>query len=124
MRELLDALAGAPDRPRAFPEIEDAMGWPRRRIASVLGGVSRLRTPSSAAAGPTASTTSGVGVGPLGDVDGRRAGARGARRPRLTEREVLGQRGQRLRVRVVRRVPGAREQPSLSRRIASAVACW
>jgi hypothetical protein len=43
MRELLDALAAAPDRPRIFPEIEDAMGWPRRRIASVLGGVSRLR---------------------------------------------------------------------------------
>jgi len=43
MRELLDALALAPDEPRAFPEIEDAMGWPRRRIASVLGGVSHLR---------------------------------------------------------------------------------
>lgn len=43
MRELLDALAAAPDRPRPFPEIEDAMGWPRRRIASVLGGVHRLR---------------------------------------------------------------------------------
>src|SRR3954463_13573268 len=41
MRELLDALADAPDRPRPFPEIEDAMGWPRRRIASVLGGVGR-----------------------------------------------------------------------------------
>jgi hypothetical protein len=43
MRELLDALAAAPDRPRPFPEIEDAMGWPRRRIASVLGGVFHLR---------------------------------------------------------------------------------
>ena len=43
MRELLDALAGAPDRPRPLPAIEDAMGWPRRRIASVLGGVSYLR---------------------------------------------------------------------------------
>jgi hypothetical protein len=43
MRELLDGLASAPDRPRPFPEIEDAIGWPRRRIASVLGGVSRLR---------------------------------------------------------------------------------
>jgi hypothetical protein len=43
MRELLDALAAAPDRPRPFPEIEDGMGWPRRRIASVLGGVSHLR---------------------------------------------------------------------------------
>jgi hypothetical protein len=43
MRALLDALAAAPDRPRTFPEIEDALGWPRRRIASVLGGVSHLR---------------------------------------------------------------------------------
>jgi hypothetical protein len=43
MRELLDALADGPGRPRPFPEIEDAMGWPRRRIASVLGGVFHLR---------------------------------------------------------------------------------
>ena len=43
MRELLDALAAAPDTPRPFPAIEDSMGWPRRRIASVLGGVSHLR---------------------------------------------------------------------------------
>ena len=43
MRELLDALADAPDRPRTFPQIEDAIGWPRRRISSVLGGVARLR---------------------------------------------------------------------------------
>jgi hypothetical protein len=43
MRELLDALAADPDRPRPFPEIEDAMGWPRRRIASVLGGMGRVR---------------------------------------------------------------------------------
>jgi|SRR3954470_7642984 hypothetical protein len=43
MRELLDALARFPDAPRAFPVIEDEMGWPRRRIASVLGGVWRLR---------------------------------------------------------------------------------
>jgi hypothetical protein len=43
MRELLDALADAPDQPRTFPQIEDAIGWPRRRIASVLGGVSHLR---------------------------------------------------------------------------------
>jgi hypothetical protein len=43
MRELLDELARAPDRPRPFPDIEDAMGWPRRRIASVLGGVFHLR---------------------------------------------------------------------------------
>ena len=43
MRELLDALSEAPGRPRPFPEIEDAIGWPRRRIASVLGGVFHLR---------------------------------------------------------------------------------
>jgi hypothetical protein len=43
MRELLDALARDPDRPRPFPEIEDAMRWPRRRIASVLGGAGRMR---------------------------------------------------------------------------------
>jgi len=43
MRDLLDGLAAAPDRPRPFPEIEDSIGWPRRRIASVLGGVSHLR---------------------------------------------------------------------------------
>jgi hypothetical protein len=43
MRELLEALADAPDQPRPFPQIEDAMGWPRRRIASVLGGVAHLR---------------------------------------------------------------------------------
>jgi len=44
MRELLDGLAAAPDSHRTFPEVEDAIGWPRRRIASVLGGVWRLRT--------------------------------------------------------------------------------
>ena len=43
MRELLGALAQAPDRPRPFPEVEAALGWPRRRIASVLGGVAHLR---------------------------------------------------------------------------------
>jgi hypothetical protein len=43
MRELLDELAEAPDLPRTFPQIEDAIGWPHRRIASVLGGVSHVR---------------------------------------------------------------------------------
>jgi hypothetical protein len=43
MRELLDGLARDPGRPRPFPEVEDAIGWPRRRIASVLGGVAHLR---------------------------------------------------------------------------------
>jgi hypothetical protein len=43
MRELLRALSETPDRPRTFPDIEDSIGWPRRRIASVLGGVAHLR---------------------------------------------------------------------------------
>src|ERR671935_150480 len=43
MRQLLDGLAATPDQPRPFPQIEDAIGWPHRRIASVLGGVSYLR---------------------------------------------------------------------------------
>jgi hypothetical protein len=43
MRALLGALSETPNRPRTFPEIEDALGWPHRRIASVLGGVFRLR---------------------------------------------------------------------------------
>lgn len=43
MRALLGELARVPDRPRPFGEIEDALGWPRRRIASVLGGAARMR---------------------------------------------------------------------------------
>jgi hypothetical protein len=43
MRALLDELATTPGRARPFPEIEDALGWPLRRIACVLGGVWRLR---------------------------------------------------------------------------------
>ena len=43
MRALLDELAATPQQPRPFPAIEDAISWPRRRIASVLGGVSHLR---------------------------------------------------------------------------------
>jgi hypothetical protein len=43
MRELLDELATTPGVPRTFPQIEDSIGWPRRRIASVLGGVSHMR---------------------------------------------------------------------------------
>src|SRR5687767_3738765 len=43
MRELLDELAEEPGRPRPFPDIENSIGWPRRRISSVLGGVSHLR---------------------------------------------------------------------------------
>jgi hypothetical protein len=44
MRALLSELARVPGRPRTLGEIEDAIGWPRRRISSVLGGVFRLRT--------------------------------------------------------------------------------
>ena len=43
MGQLLDELARTPGRPRTFPDVEDAIGWPRRRLASVLGGVSHLR---------------------------------------------------------------------------------
>ncbi|HMJ32569.1 MAG TPA: hypothetical protein VK501_01530 [Baekduia sp.] len=43
MGALLDELATTPEDPRTFPEVEDALGWPRRRLASVLGGVSHLR---------------------------------------------------------------------------------
>ncbi len=43
MRQLLDGLADAPERSRTFPQIEDAIGWPRRRISSVLGGASHMR---------------------------------------------------------------------------------
>jgi hypothetical protein len=43
MRELLGALSAYPDVPRPFGEVEDAMGWPRRRISSVLGGIGRVR---------------------------------------------------------------------------------
>jgi hypothetical protein len=43
MGALLDELARTPETPRTFPQIEDALGWPHRRIASVLGGVSHLR---------------------------------------------------------------------------------
>ena len=43
MGALLDELARTPGVARTFPEVEAALGWPRRRIASVLGGVSHLR---------------------------------------------------------------------------------
>lgn len=44
MRDLLDALAAVPDEPRTFPDVERVLAWPRRRIASVLGGAWHLRT--------------------------------------------------------------------------------
>lgn len=43
MGALLDELARVPDVARTFPEVEAALGWPRRRIASVLGGVAHVR---------------------------------------------------------------------------------
>ena len=43
MGALLDELARTPGLARTFPEVEAALGWPRRRIASVLGGVSHMR---------------------------------------------------------------------------------
>ena len=43
MGALLDELARTPDVARTFPEVEAALGWPKRRIASVLGGVSHMR---------------------------------------------------------------------------------
>ncbi len=43
MGALLDELARTPGVARTVPEVEAALGWPRRRIASVLGGVSHLR---------------------------------------------------------------------------------
>src|SRR5829696_3333703 len=69
MRQLLDALADAPDRPRTFPQIEETIGWP----PLPLPGRPHL------------------GVRPLGDVDGSGAGARGAcRTARLGGVAVLG----------------------------------
>jgi hypothetical protein len=43
MRELLCELARVPGEARPLAQIEDALGWPHRRIASVLGGVGRVR---------------------------------------------------------------------------------
>ena len=43
MGELLDELATTPGQLRTFPDVEDAIGWPRRRLASVLGGAAHLR---------------------------------------------------------------------------------
>jgi len=43
MGALLDELARTPGAARTFPEVEAALGWQRRRIASVLGGVSHMR---------------------------------------------------------------------------------
>jgi hypothetical protein len=52
MRELLDALADAPDELRTFPQIEDRMDGRAGRIASVLGGVSHVPHIEFAGRGP------------------------------------------------------------------------
>lgn len=44
MRALLRGLATGPPGPCPFPVIEERIGWPRRRIASVLGGAAHMRT--------------------------------------------------------------------------------
>jgi len=38
LRELLVNLAGDPRQRRTYEQIEESIGWPRRRLASVLGG--------------------------------------------------------------------------------------
>lgn len=43
MRTLLDALARDPGVRRPFGAVEDRLSWPPRRIASMLGGVARMR---------------------------------------------------------------------------------
>ena len=119
MRALLDALAAAPGRPRPFGEIEDAIGWPRRRIASVLGGVSHLRHTEFGGARPYRFLDARDStVGPVGDVDGRDAGAGGARRPR--RRGLTGPPGWRRacggRIPLSGRCRGASTPPTRSRR--------
>jgi hypothetical protein len=71
MRELLDGLAAAPERPRPFPEIEDALGWPHRRIASVLGGA-REDASRALRRAPSLSLlrAAPIALGALGDVGG------------------------------------------------------
>ena len=76
MRALLEELARAPGRPRTFPEIEDALGWPRRRIASVLGGVApradaRVRRPPPVPL-PRRAAAPPPGAGSCGWTPGRR----------------------------------------------------
>ena len=43
MRELLDHLAQGPHARGPSPRSRTRWGWPRRRIASVLGGAGRMR---------------------------------------------------------------------------------
>ncbi len=68
MRELLDALTALPDRPRAFSGIEDALAWPRRRIASAIGGW-HLRTTGFRSRRPYRLLDEQFKIRPLGDVE-------------------------------------------------------
>ena len=92
MRELLAALSAYPELPRPFPEVEDAMRWPRRRIASVLGGVSRLRHREFDGARPYHFLAPRDAASRRWEIlDGRRpggSGAHGARRPRRRRRRA------------------------------------
>ena len=62
MRDLLEALAWMPDQARPFPVIEDAIGWPRRRIASVLGFSTPPATGSVACELPTVCRKAGSAI--------------------------------------------------------------
>ena len=86
MRALLEELARTPDQPRAFPVIEDAMGWPRRRISSVLGGVFTVRTRRLRRPPPLPLPRRAPGrLTPLGAVDGSGAGGDDPTRRGLTD---------------------------------------
>src|SRR3954468_10111050 len=77
MRALLDELATTPGVPRTFPDVEDAIGWPRRRLASVLGGVAPAPDRVRGAAPVPLPRRAPRGVGALGAVDGHPAGRGG-----------------------------------------------
>jgi hypothetical protein len=84
MRQLLDELANAPDQPRSFPEVERALGWPRRRIASVLGGVWHLCTTEFGGRTPYRLLDEGASASGRWEIwcDASQAGAiRAARKP-------------------------------------------
>src|SRR3954452_14402682 len=82
MRTLLAELARVPGRPRTLGEIEDAIGWAQRRgPAGRRRGAPwrRVAVAHEAVVGPPAlplPRRAAVRVRALGDVDGRRAGAR------------------------------------------------
>ncbi len=79
MRELLNELAASVDQPRAFPDVEHALGWPRRRIASVLGGVWHLRTVEFAGRRPYRFLDERLAIRTVGDLVRRHPGRRDPR---------------------------------------------